>query len=54
MKKLSLLFLLFLAAFNTQAQDLQAKLNLITNKVNSKVDKKIFQTLQSGLTNFLK
>jgi hypothetical protein len=53
MKKLSLLFLLCLAVFSIQAQELQAKLNLIANKVNSKVDKKIFQTLQNGLTNFL-
>jgi hypothetical protein len=53
MKKLSLLFLLCLVIFSIQAQELQAKLNLIANKVNSKVDKKIFQTLQNGLTNFL-
>jgi hypothetical protein len=53
MKELSLIFLLFLFAFNVDAQELQARLTLNANKVNSKIDKKIFQTLQSGLTNFL-
>lgn len=53
MKKFSLFFLFVLAASQIEAQELQAKLSLITNKVNTKVDKKIFQTLQTGLTNFL-
>jgi hypothetical protein len=53
MKKLFSFLLLFSIAFNINAQELQAKLSLITNKVNSKVDKKIFQTLQAGLNNFL-
>jgi hypothetical protein len=53
MKKLFFLFLLSSIAFHINAQELQAKLSLITNKVNSKVDKKIFQTLQAGLNNFL-
>lgn len=53
MKKLFSFFLLSSIAFNLNAQELQAKLSLITNKVNSRVDKKIFQTLQTGLNNFL-
>jgi hypothetical protein len=53
MKKLFFFFLLSSIAFNVHAQELQAKLSLIANKVNSKVDKKIFQTLQTGLNNFL-
>lgn len=36
-----------------QAQEIQARLSVITSKVSTQVDKKIFQTLQSGLTNFL-
>jgi hypothetical protein len=53
MKKLFFFFLLSSIAFTLHAQELQAKLSLIANKVNSKVDKKIFQTLQTGLNNFL-
>jgi hypothetical protein len=53
MKKLNILFLFIVLSSQIQAQELQAKLTLLTNKVNTKVDKKIFQTLQTGLTNFL-
>jgi hypothetical protein len=37
----------------TSAQELQAKFTIIANKVGTQVDKKIFQTLQTGITNFL-
>ena len=50
------LFSLLIAVFLTQlitAQELQAKLTIISSKVGSQVDKKIFQTLQVALTNFL-
>jgi hypothetical protein len=53
MKKLLSILLFSSIAFNMQGQELQAKLSLIANKVSSKVDKKIFQTLQAGLNNFL-
>ncbi|MFZ1311227.1 MAG: DUF4835 family protein [Chitinophagaceae bacterium] len=36
-----------------QGQEIQARLSVITSKVSTQVDKKIFQTLQTGLTNFL-
>ncbi|MBL0234857.1 MAG: DUF4835 family protein [Chitinophagaceae bacterium] len=52
-KKFSLFFFTLLIAYGAQSQELQARVNIITNKVSSTVDKKIFQTLQSGLTNFL-
>jgi len=52
MKKLHILFVLIILAAQSEAQELQAKLSIISSKV-SKVDKKIFQTLQTGLTNFL-
>lgn len=35
------------------AQELQARLTIVSNKVGSQVDKKLFQTLQTSLTNFL-
>lgn len=36
-----------------QAQEIQARLTVITPKISSQIDKKVFQTLQSSLTNFL-
>src|ERR687889_589034 len=36
-----------------QAQELQAKLSVISNRVSTQVDKKVFQTLQGALTTFL-
>jgi hypothetical protein len=35
------------------AQEIQARLTVLTNKISTKVDKKIFNTLQSTLTNFI-
>ena len=35
------------------AQELQAKFTIVANKVSTQVDKKIFQTLQTAVTNFL-
>jgi hypothetical protein len=35
------------------AQELQAKFTIVSNKVSTQVDKKIFQTLQTALTNFV-
>ncbi len=37
----------------TPAQELQAKLSVQSNKISTQVDKKIFSTLQTALTNFL-
>ena len=50
------LFAVIAAIILTQvvsAQELQARLTIFSTKVNSTVDKKVFQTLQTGLTNFL-
>jgi hypothetical protein len=52
MKKLLLIALLFTSAAS-QAQELQARISVVANRVSSQVDKKIFNTLQTGLTNFL-
>jgi len=52
-KKTVLISLLFFISFFADAQELQARLTVLTNKVSTQVDKKIFQTLQTTLTNFL-
>src|SRR6476660_5700019 len=53
MRKATLLLsmILFVAVLN--AQELQARLVIVTSKVSTQVDKKIFQTLQTALTNFV-
>lgn len=48
---ISFLSLFFATWLN--AQELQARLTVNASQVSSKVDKKIFQTLQTSLTNFL-
>jgi hypothetical protein len=53
MKRLSVVFLLFILTSQADAQELQAKITVLASKVTTKVDKKIFQTLQTGLANFL-
>lgn len=49
--------ILFLAIIGftptTHAQELQARLTIISNKISTQVDKKVFQTLQTALTSFL-
>ncbi len=44
---------LVLLGLNSQAQEIQARLSVIVSKVSSQVDRRIFNTLQTGLTNFL-
>lgn len=38
---------------SVSAQELQARFTIVANKVGTQVDKKIFQTLQTAVTNFL-
>lgn len=38
---------------SSQAQELQAKVTINANQISTKIDRKIFQTLQTALTNFL-
>jgi len=38
---------------NSTAQEIQARLSVIASKVSTQIDKKIFNTLQTGLTNFV-
>lgn len=52
-KKILIAFAFAGAALFAQGQEIQARLTVITAKVSTQVDKKVFQTLQSSLTNFL-
>jgi hypothetical protein len=52
-KKLLVIILFFAIASSAGSQELQARLTVIASKVSTQIDKKIFTTLQSALTNFL-
>lgn len=55
MKKHSIFVLLFILVFDlvSYGQELQAKVTVVASRVPSTVDKKVFQTLQTQLTNFI-
>jgi hypothetical protein len=42
-----------LSTFFVQSQELQARITVLSDKISSQVDKKVFQTLQSSLNNFI-
>lgn len=48
-----LLYLLAVICPGGQGQELQARISLNASRVSSQTDRKVFQTLQTGLTNFL-
>ena len=52
-KKIIIAFAFLLAAVFAEGQEIQARLTVIAAKVSTQVDKKVFQTLQTALTNFL-
>ncbi len=52
-KKNWLLLFFIVLVVNAQGQELQARFSVIASKVSTTTDKKVFQTLQTGLTNFL-
>jgi hypothetical protein len=52
-KRIVVILAACLLAIGVQAQELQAKVSVVAARVSSAVDKKIFTTLQSQLTNFL-
>lgn len=52
-KKILLVAAIITSAITAQCQEIQARLTVITSKISTQVDKKIFLTLQNGLTNFL-
>lgn len=49
----SLLFIFFLSKNEIKAQEFQATVSVIANRIPSSVDHKIFQTLQTALNNFV-
>ena len=52
-KKILFILALVIAVTRMQAQEIQARLTVLTSKISTSVDKKIFTTLQTTLTNFL-
>jgi hypothetical protein len=53
LKKNAILLCFVLAGFFCRAQELQARLSVLANKVSTQVDKKVFQSLQAALINFV-
>jgi hypothetical protein len=52
-KKIIVVFIFIVSVIKGQGQEIQARLTVLANKVSTQVDKKIFQTLQTNLANFL-
>ena len=52
-KKIIIAFAFVVAALFVQGQEIQARLTINAAKVSTKVDRKVFQTLQTALMNFL-
>jgi hypothetical protein len=52
-KKFLVAILFILPGFFAGAQELQARLSVLSSKVSTQVDKKVFQTLQAVLINFV-
>jgi hypothetical protein len=53
MKKLIISLVFSFGATAIHAQELQAKITVMSNRISTQTDKKIFQTLQTALSNFL-
>lgn len=53
LKKYVAVVVLALSSFFAQGQELQARFSVITSKVSTQVDKKVFKTLETALINFL-
>jgi Domain of unknown function (DUF4835) len=53
LKRIFIFIFLATACLNISAQEIQARLTVITSRISTRVDKKIFQTLQTQLTNFI-
>ncbi|MBL7751356.1 MAG: DUF4835 family protein [Chitinophagaceae bacterium] len=52
MRKIFFLFFL-ITALQAQSQEIRAKVTVLSNRISTQVDKKIFTTLQGALTNFI-
>ncbi|MEY4150199.1 MAG: hypothetical protein RL555_803 [Bacteroidota bacterium] len=53
MKRTVLYLFLYLLPGLASSQEIQARVDILTNKISSQIDRRVFQTLQSGLTNFI-
>src|ERR1700757_4789238 len=53
MRKCILLFLLIGTVYATQAQELNARVNVNSASISSNTNKAVFQTLQTAITNFI-
>src|SRR3954447_10980792 len=53
MRKLFFLLLMAPLPAMLRAQELQAKITVNASRISSQIDKKVFQTLQNALNNFL-
>ena len=53
LKKILLSVFFFSLLFTCDSQEIQARLTVLTSKISSQIDKKIFQTLQTTLNNFI-
>jgi hypothetical protein len=53
LRRISFLFLLALINAGANSQEIQARLTVLTSKISTQVNKNVFQTLQTTLTNFL-
>lgn len=53
MYKISLFFLLCFFCVKTNAQELKARVSVVSNRVNNSVDKQTFTTLETALNNFV-
>jgi len=52
-KKILIILIFVSSAALTEAQELQARISVLANKISTQVDKKTFQTLQNALMNFV-
>lgn len=53
MHKIICFIIILLFASIAEAQELRARVNVVSNRVGAGVDKKVFQTLQTALNNFI-
>ena len=53
MKNLVIFLAALMLTVSAEAQELQARITVLANKVSTEVDKKVFQTLQTSLNTFL-
>ncbi|HKO82507.1 MAG TPA: DUF4835 family protein [Chitinophagaceae bacterium] len=53
LKKTGFLFVMIFWIGHLQSQEIQARLTVLTSKISTQVNKNVFQTLQTSLTNFI-